>query len=213
MWAPLRVRLAFTSHRLVRDRTVLRSYGHTSTESLTPNVARLPSTVDVGTRFEEDTLRCLSRYGIDLRRVGGADDKGVDLRGRWRLPKEGGVDPALSSPGHHGGFLEFPIIVQCKKERTKLGPKYFRELEGTLARESPNTIALLASSEGFSTKAVDLLFASRVPLALAVINSDRICVRLALNRALQELVPGLMVYKNQSNELTVWYRNKSLTSI
>ncbi|KAJ4300441.1 hypothetical protein N0V88_003116 [Collariella sp. IMI 366227] len=44
------------------------------------------STVYVGTHYEYTTSLSLARYGLDLRRVGGSSDFGIDLLGTWSLP-------------------------------------------------------------------------------------------------------------------------------
>lgn len=56
-----------------------------------------------GTRFELNTLQCLSLLNFQLSRTGRSGDNGVDLLGHWQLT----------------GQL-FPVVVQCKN--------YFRKV-------------------------------------------------------------------------------------
>ncbi|KAJ3152639.1 hypothetical protein HDU89_001332 [Geranomyces variabilis] len=151
------------------------------------------SPVARGTAFELLTLRMLRRHGLNLRRVGGADDRGIDLRGQWDLcPTPRQVVPSL------------PAIVQCKDYETdRAGPALIRELEGTAARESPGTVAVFACSAGFSRAAVSAAFASRTPIALVVVAKTGI-TRMTLNRALTAAVPGLVVYKGSGGFVELW---------
>ncbi|KAJ3149268.1 hypothetical protein HDU86_006991 [Geranomyces michiganensis] len=133
----------------------------------------------------------LRRHGLSLRRVGGADDRGVDLRGVWDFC----LPPAAR-------FL--PAIVQCKHyETARTGPALIRELEGTAARESPGTVAVFACSAGFSNAAVAAAFASPIPIALVVVAETGI-TRMTLNRALTTAVPGLVVYKGTGDLVELW---------
>lgn len=93
------------------------------------------STVSLGTAYEEHVLIRLTQLlpgRVRLRRVGGAGDRGVDLRGWWHLPnEEASVDSAKSQ--------RLRLIVQCKASaavtaQKKLGPQVLREVEGVLAR-------------------------------------------------------------------------------
>ncbi|BCR88195.1 uncharacterized protein ACHE_40759S [Aspergillus chevalieri] len=81
------------------------------------------STTYVGMRYEYTVQQALRRFAFSLHRVGGRDDLGVDLVGTWHLPKH-----------------EHPlrVFVQCKALKTKLGPNFVRELEGSFnLRSSP----------------------------------------------------------------------------
>ncbi|KAI9099924.1 hypothetical protein DFS34DRAFT_579049 [Phlyctochytrium arcticum] len=183
-----------------------RLFSQIACESGISSVKSPTSAVAVGREFELDTLWCLQQYGMQLHRVGGADDKGVDLRGRWKLIKSRTHQQSSEA-------VEYRVIVQCKKENKRTGPKYLRELEGTLGRESEHTIALLASSSGFSDKAADFVHASKFPLALAVIDAKQELTSLMLNGALKRLIPDLHVYKNVHGEISVWYGESCLRAM
>ncbi|KAJ3182965.1 hypothetical protein HDU87_007387 [Geranomyces variabilis] len=151
------------------------------------------SPVARGTAFELLTLRMLRRHGLSLRRVGGADDRGVDLRGQWDFCST--TRPMAPS---------LPAIVQCKDyETARAGPALIRELEGTAARESPGTVAVFACSAGFSQAAVAAAFASLTPIALVVVAETGIS-RMTLNRALTAAIPGLVVYKGSGGLIELW---------
>ncbi|KAI8822916.1 uncharacterized protein EV422DRAFT_494143 [Fimicolochytrium jonesii] len=156
--------------------------------------------VEIGTAFESDTIASLRSFHMDLRRVGGANDKGVDLRGKWVLSGSAG-----SSAPH-----TVPIIVQCKASRTPLGPKYLRELEGTLARESAGTIAVMACYEGYTRAAVEVCLGSVRPMILAVVERvGRRCVGFTMNRATQYLLPGVRMVRGEAG-VRVWYGGRCL---
>ncbi|KAF4581683.1 hypothetical protein EYR40_002695 [Pleurotus pulmonarius] len=63
---------------------------------------------------------------MDLHRVGGKDDGGVDLIGWWKLPHFP-LDPTAATLPDR-----IRVVAQCKAEKKKIGPKYIRELEGVL---------------------------------------------------------------------------------
>ncbi|KAI9011186.1 hypothetical protein BC832DRAFT_590431 [Gaertneriomyces semiglobifer] len=171
----------------------------------------LTSTVEAGTAFERDASKVLEQYGLLLRQVGGRGDRGIDLRGTWHLPLVGGRMPSGSIAlvdERRPDVFQWPVIVQCKNERIPIGPKYIRELEGTIAKETVGTIALLASSKGFSHKAVDLLFRSSAPLGLAVIEGQT-CAHFAVNRSLRQLLPGLAVH-NLNGRVILHYFERTI---
>ncbi|KAL2267530.1 hypothetical protein VTJ83DRAFT_4807 [Remersonia thermophila] len=88
------------------------------------------STFYVGTHFEYTVQRALSRFGLDLRRIGGASDCGIDLLGTWALPF-----PSSSSSSLLGAAaLPSPlrVLAQCKAVR-RPGPHFIRELEGAFS--------------------------------------------------------------------------------
>ncbi|ORY85677.1 hypothetical protein BCR37DRAFT_333632, partial [Protomyces lactucae-debilis] len=115
------------------------------------------STVFRGTLYEYAVLECLRQHSFDVFRTGGADDKGIDLRGHWRLP--------------------IPVVIQCKHEVKKMGPRVVREVGGirTLAttldtEEEPcETLRILASSSPFTEKAVQAMMTSASPILLCLI--------------------------------------------
>lgn len=89
------------------------------------------STVHQGNAFEERSLAILHQtMSMSLKRVGGKEDRGIDLLGWWWLPaSESPLDATSSSKRRR-----IRVIAQCKAEKKKTGPKYIRELEGVLFR-------------------------------------------------------------------------------
>ena len=74
------------------------------------------STTYVGTHYEYTILEHLRRYRLQLTRIGGRADSGIDLVGTWDLP-------SLPHP--------LRVVAQCKALKSKVGPNIVRELEGT----------------------------------------------------------------------------------
>ncbi|KAJ3092532.1 hypothetical protein HK102_006084 [Quaeritorhiza haematococci] len=141
------------------------------------------STVARGTEFERLIKLCLGAYGMELSRVGGAGDQGVDLRGSWTL-----LRPNTNSPTTN---VLLPLFVQCKRYSKPVGPSTLRELEGTAFRETslsstsgstssnllsytPYTVGILACTNGMSSQALDQFQSSRAALAFAVLSEDTI---------------------------------------
>jgi Protein of unknown function (DUF2034) len=147
------------------------------------------STVFTGTRYEYLTLTSLRRLGIELVRIGGTGDKGVDLAGFWHLPQWPSEKP-LSS-GHlsptsetetdiQGGLREtIKVVVQCKRisatarAAKTLNPNAVRELEGAF-RGAPSgwrgttgadtVMGLLISTRSATKGVVESLKRSERPL-------------------------------------------------
>ncbi|WVN86932.1 uncharacterized protein L203_102107 [Cryptococcus depauperatus CBS 7841] len=132
------------------------------------------TTVGIGTAFERHALSFLTTsMSMSLRRVGGANDGGVDLRGWWYIPRETyGNAERVSSPEDDSRRLR--VMVQCKAERKSVGPRAIRELEGVIAqlnyrREQAPTetaIAILISQSGFTRNAMLHATQSNTPLML-----------------------------------------------
>ena len=133
------------------------------------------STTARGKAFEVWTEGWLRRkLGMDLVHTGGAGDKGIDLLGWWRLPK---------SPQRQRPPLEtanFRVIVQCKAESKKLGPRHLRELEGSMHRiaqsssaETSPPLGVFASSSPFTSKTVQQALTSPMRLLLIQLAQPR----------------------------------------
>lgn len=146
------------------------------------------STIYRGTRFEYQTQDILKkRLGIYTQRSAGNSDLGVDLRGTWFLPMS-------SSPQPGDKVRHLKVIVQCKAMGAKIGPKFVRELQGSLSFETQPTMAILAISSEFTKQAL-LPYAKSVwPMALVVIDTEtNECRKLMWNRAADKVMHGLHV--------------------
>lgn len=122
-----------SSKRILSSTSLRSSTNSASQVTLTGDA----STVARGTAFEHSSSLLLDRrFGIQLQRVGGAGDRGIDLRGWWYIPQK--KDPGIKSRGAEdkevGRRRRLRIIAQCKAEAKKLGPVIIREFEGTLHR-------------------------------------------------------------------------------
>ncbi|CAG8468211.1 9423_t:CDS:2 [Ambispora gerdemannii] len=136
------------------------------------------TTVYQGTLYEYETIKCLQEvFGIETRRCGGSNDRGVDFRGRWTLP-----DKTI--------FL----IGQCKKFQVKSSPRHVRELEGSLSHESPQTLGIISSGGGFTSKAKLQFTASPWPLILMMVGEEgESCDMFLMNHAAENLMDGFKV--------------------
>ncbi|CCG81313.1 Uncharacterized protein C824.03c, mitochondrial [Taphrina deformans PYCC 5710] len=158
----------------------------------------LTSTVYRGTLFEYTVLEALAPLSFRIHRTGGADDKGVDLRGTWVFPDREPV----------------PVVIQCKNETKKVGPRYIREMCGIPA--SPETVLVLASTSQYTPKALQFFMASQRPICLFVIESfdqGGTMKQLIWNNAASTTLSGLEVrafHEKEEIRLRVMYNNKSL---
>ncbi|KKZ64164.1 hypothetical protein EMCG_01512 [[Emmonsia] crescens] len=112
------------------------------------------STTYVGTHYEYTILQTLRRFALDLTRIGGRLDSGIDLVGSWHLPDS---DSQLR------------VIVQCKALKNKVGPNVVRELEGTFAGapvgwRGEGILGMLVSSRESTKGLRTALLKSRYPL-------------------------------------------------
>lgn len=148
---------------------------------------RQESTVHKGTAFENRSLTVLHQHlSMDLRRVGGKSDGGVDLQGWWWVPysprtnsghsMEAGSSQMASTTGESDSRRRIRVFAQCKMEKKKIGPKYIREMEGVLARHfrSPSVssspddpiVGLFISSSPFTKSALLRAYSSPIPVML-----------------------------------------------
>ncbi|KAF9936522.1 hypothetical protein BGZ67_002245 [Mortierella alpina] len=146
------------------------------------------STIYRGTLFEYQTQEILRNcLGIYTQRSAGNNDYGVDLRGTWFLPLS-----ASPMPGDMVRHLK--VIVQCKKMNSKIGPKFVRELQGSLSYESQPTMAILAVSSEFTKQALLPYAKSLWPMALVVIDTKtNECRKLMWNRAAEKVMHGVQI--------------------
>lgn len=134
------------------------------------------STVHKGTAFERRALGLLKDdLSMNLYRVGGKADGGVDLAGWWWLPP-----PLLDDPRRR----RLRVLAQCKAEKRKFGPNYVREMEGVFwhARNAANVVvdaaaaasvvALLVSESPFTRATLLRARSSHVPFLLLHLPPD-----------------------------------------
>ncbi|KAK8849614.1 hypothetical protein IAR55_004949 [Kwoniella newhampshirensis] len=145
-------------------RSILRTSRASRPRPLIQAVSTRRTTIDIGTSFELHALRFLTeRLFMTLRRVGGAGDGGVDLRGWWWVPRGAPSGIKASSPnpdpnpnpnlisrsttseaqirkGNNDGDMDVDgakrirVMVQCKAEKNSVGPRAVREMEGVMSQ-------------------------------------------------------------------------------
>jgi len=181
---------------------------HASRTQLDPS-----STVYVGTHFEYTVLHTLSssRYGIHLRRVGGASDFGIDLLGTWALP-------SVPQP--------LRVLAQCKAVQ-RPGPHLIRELEGAFVgapagwRGSRGVVGLLVTEKPATKGIREALARSRWPMGFVACSREGVVSQFLWNgRAEGEGLEGGgggMRYVDgggggeQGRELVLTWRGRNLT--
>lgn len=174
------------------------------------------STVYQGTLYEYTVLKALQQLAaFDLYRTGGADDKGIDLAGTWTLEfkkparfkvaqaslRDQEVVQEKQESQHEavlamaqGEVKRLRVVVQCKNESRKIGPRFIRELCGIT--RCHNTLLLMASSQMYTAKAVQAFMRTERPLCLVLIDTfDRggQVRQLIWNASANDLLQGLAV--------------------
>ena len=145
------------------------------------------TTTYVGTAYEYVVAASLRRLGLDLRRVGGRSDCGIDLLGTWTLPSPS-ASPSSPPPP------PLRILLQCKaagSRSSRVGPHYIRELEGAFAGapagwRGPGTLALLAAQKPATRGIRDALGRSRWPMGYVSCAADGRLEQLLWNRRAEE---------------------------
>ena len=138
------------------------------------------SPVYVGTHYEYTVAASLASYGLALRRIGGASDRGIDLLGTWALP---------SAPE------PLRALVQCKAGA--VGPHVVRELEGAFVGapvgwRGPGVLGVLASRKAATRGVGDALARSRWPMMFVCCSADGVVSQVRWNqRAAEEGLEGL----------------------
>ncbi|KAI8823247.1 hypothetical protein BJ741DRAFT_634510 [Chytriomyces cf. hyalinus JEL632] len=137
----------------------------------------------VGTAFEFATGRVLQSMGfLNVERVGGRGDGGIDLRAVMRLPSStpresiaSHVDPDISTNVINSGIKNTNIntIIQCKYvKHSGTGPRSLRELEGVIGRQPRGTLAVLATRFKLSNAALLAARSSAYPILLLAFEMD-----------------------------------------
>ena len=101
-----------------------------------------------GTHFEQVSHLFLASLQMNLSRIGGPNDNGIDLIGRWKL-----ID-------------ESPLcVVQCKHVKCAVSSGELREFTGSIALcNAKPDLGILISSNSLSPQAFKVLVASQFPL-------------------------------------------------
>jgi RRG7 (Required for Respiratory Growth 7) protein len=138
------------------------------------------STTYVGTHYEYMVLWRLRCLALNLYRVGGRDDAGIDLVGTWHLPRR---ENALR------------VVVQCKALKTKLGPNLVRELEGAY-RYSPvgwrttDKLGILVSPREATKGVRNTISRSSYPLFWITMEQDGVIRQALWNERAEALALG-----------------------
>ena len=134
------------------------------------------STVFVGTHYEYTVQTAFERFGMSLKRIGGASDYGIDLLGTWALP-------SLPQP--------LKVIIQCKAFARKVEPSQARELEGAFVGAPPGwrgsgVLGLLVSQKSATKGVREALGRSRWPMGYVLCGSDGKILQMIWNRRAEE---------------------------
>ncbi|EPX74948.1 uncharacterized protein SOCG_02427 [Schizosaccharomyces octosporus yFS286] len=117
----------------------------------------LKTTLVQGTLFEYLVKHILEKHGFTLKRCGGKDDRGIDLLGKFPL---------------NNNNAETKVAVSCKSNKSAIGPRYVRELEGSLSWYPSNTLGILACLSNFTSASLKAIQVSERPLAICRIYID-----------------------------------------
>eukprot|EP01138_Halocafeteria_seosinensis_P000674 gb/GECG01000690.1/.p1 GENE.gb/GECG01000690.1/~~gb/GECG01000690.1/.p1 ORF type:complete len:219 (+),score=26.77 gb/GECG01000690.1/:1-657(+) len=148
--------------------------------------------VETGSTFESTVQERLKRWGINLTKTGGPNDKGIDLEGVWALNSNESQETVSTG---------IPVVIQCKNETKKTGVGELRSLEGALTHRKhrtrrniqQNALGIFASSSGFTKPAIELHSTLQTPMALCDIDISGRISQFLMNNAAQALLPELTV--------------------
>jgi hypothetical protein len=174
---------------------------HASREDLDP-----ASTVYVGTHYEYTVQAQLRRVGIVTQRIGGANDRGVDLLGTWQLPTT---------------YAPVRLFAQCKVlSEDKTSTKLIRELEGSFGGapgmwKEPGTIGLLVTTKGASKPLRAAVQRSVWPMGFVMCSREGKLLQMAWNKKADELgLQGIAVITAYSpsgdSEIGLSWRGKNI---
>lgn len=114
---------------------------------------------------------------MNLERVGGPSDGGIDLQGWWWLPRLGDTRRR-----------RIRVLAQCKAEKKKMSPNYVREMEGVLHRH-------LAAHNTRTVTPPDAQSVEDAQRSLiAVLISESMFTKKTLLRALSSPIPMLLLH-------------------
>ncbi|EMR10829.1 hypothetical protein PNEG_00975 [Pneumocystis murina B123] len=159
-----------------------------------------------GVFYEYIVQNTLKKYNMDLWRVGGRNDQGIDLRGYWYYERE-------------KTKYKLPVIIQCKNEKKKIGSKYIREMNGVLSGENEGILGLISCC-GFTEMAQKQLLKASKAMGICIIsskNEDGFLEKFIWNMEASKLIQGFGVqfrYKEIDNiiqkELVLTIDNKPI---
>lgn len=168
------------------------------------------STVFQGVHYEYTVAQTLQRFGFNLTRTGRADDKGIDLLGRWALPSQAQQQ-----------ILR--VIIQCKA--AKPTPDTVRAVQGSLdgapfAWKREETLLLLAATAEATKGVREAISRSSRLMGYLNISADGYLRQFLWNqRAAQGCLHGLgatvrhggAATTNTVQELVLTWNNEALT--
>lgn len=139
----------------------------------------------VGTHYEYTVGKALESYGMQLKRIGGRSDCGIDLLGTWTVP-------SAAQP--------LKVLVQCKAHAgRKIEPSQARELEGAFVGAPPGwrgsgVLGLLVTQKSATKGVREALGRSRWPMGFVLCSADGKILQMLWNRkAEQEGLDGIGV--------------------
>lgn len=125
-----------------------------------------------------------SLNGIELHHVGGTNDNGIDLSGKWNVSPNKTNTPVPSSETINDDVVipilnqqnpELNVLVQCKNYSTKITAKEIRELPGIFHAEfnsinSKNSIMLFCAPNVLTKNGIQQVLSSNIPIGYCQIS-------------------------------------------
>ncbi|KAL2159861.1 hypothetical protein VTH06DRAFT_1994 [Thermothelomyces fergusii] len=171
---------------------------HTDLPSFLAHAARTnldpSSPVYVGTHFEYTVAGALARFGLSLRRVGGASDCGIDLLGTWSLPPPSAGPRPQQQQQQQQQQQVLRVLAQCKAVQ-RPGPHLVRELEGAFvgapagwraAADRRGVLGLLVTERPATKGIRDALARSRWPMGYVACSRDGVVGQFLWNQMARE---------------------------
>lgn len=132
------------------------------------------STLYIGTHYEYTCQTALRALSFHLTRTGGRSDHGIDLLGRWHLPR-----------------TTLPALVQCKATKAKAGPEMVRELEGAvMAAREPGMVGVLCGKGEVTRGVREAVKGSGVGVVWVRVCAEGRVRQVVWNRVVGEAVGG-----------------------
>ncbi|KAI9736090.1 MAG: hypothetical protein M1818_006266 [Claussenomyces sp. TS43310] len=149
------------------------------------------STVFTGTHYEYTVQSALGMIGLETRRIGASNDRGIDLLGTWKVP---------SSPNY------LKILVQCKVLSKVAGPVLARELEGAFGGaptgwRDQGVLGILVTSTASSKGLRETILRSQWPISHVMCDSRGRLLQMLWNKKAEENgLQGMSVGQSYSRE-------------